>query len=145
MGENTYAILTKLYGKSGVNRISHYMDAGKNIQEAMKMEDDNKESIRVGATAGTAILSASTAFNLIPKMPAIIAMASSKLLTPEIIHRGQQILQSIITPEMLQSVITPEMINASAVITQSMVSPELIEAVTIEMANNPELINNIKR
>ena len=136
VGENTYAILTKLYGKSGVNRISHYMDAGKNIQEAMKMEDDNKESLRVGAAAGTAILSASAAFNLIPKIPVILATASSKLLTPENIQRGQQFLQSIITPEM---------INASSVISQSIVSPELIEAVTIEMANNPELINNIKR
>ena len=145
VGENTYAILTKLYGKSGVNRISHYMDAGKNIQEAMKMEDDNKESLRVGAAAGTAILSASAAFNLIPKIPVILATASSKLLTPENIQRGQQFLQSIITPEMLQSIITPEMINASSVISQSIVSPELIEAVTIEMANNPELINNIKR
>ena len=121
------------------------MDAGKNIQEAMKMEDDNKESLRVGAAAGTAILSASAAFNLIPKIPVILATASSKLLTPENIQRGQQFLQSIITPEMLQSIITPEMINASSVISQSIVSPELIEAVTIEMANNPELINNIKR
>lgn len=143
LGENSYAILKKLYGKSGVNRISYYMDNGKNLSEAMKLEDDNRDVIKTGKVAATSILSVSAALQIIPVMPSIIATASSKLLTPENIEVGKQFVSKFITPDMLNSIITPELLETSRAITESLITPELIDQISKEAIKNPELFKSV--
>lgn len=145
LGEESYAIITKLYGKAGTNRICHYMDKGNNIREAMKLEDENRETIADCKFLLSCGLSISAAMNLTSKLPAIMSTVSSKLLTPENIQKGQQLLSKIITPEMLKSVITPEMINASISLTESVITPEMLESVTNQMMNDPNLVKSITK
>ena len=110
-GENGYGILRKLYGQTRLNRINHYMDKGYTVQEAMRMEDDNKDSIDLAIITALSVVGAT-------KLPALMASVSAKVFTPENIQKGKDLVLDKLIPNISSTVMTPEMIEAAASATE---------------------------
>lgn len=105
IGEVNHAILTQMYGKHGVNRISHYMDQGKSIKEAIRLENGNNNAIKSGKYVGSIAVGTAASLHIGPLMPAILSSAASKFITPERLEKGKQALIGLVTPELQKQIV----------------------------------------
>lgn len=99
IGETNHAILTRMYGTHGINRIGHYMDQGKSIEEAIRLENNNSKVIKAGKYISGFAVSTAASLHFGPLMPVILSSAASKFITPDRIAKGQQVLSELITSD----------------------------------------------
>ncbi len=134
IGETNHAILTQMYGKHGVNRINHYMDQGKNIEEAIRLENDNNRAIKTGKYIGGFAVGTAASLYIGPLMPAILSSAASKFITPDRVERGKQALLGLISPEVKKQVID----TAASILTS-----DTINEIYKDIMENPEVAAKI--